>query len=88
MLFIQCAIATISQQCASLENPLKLIIFYNRLQSSAQICYIGHFIRASSLDVEDLFKRFLLKSPDVRLWSLYLSYVRYCTSSIVYLHMC
>ena len=88
MLFVWCAIATISQQCASLENPLKLIIFYNHLQLSAQIRYIGHFIRASSLDVEDLFKRFLLKSPDVRLWSLYLSYVRYCTSSIVYLHMC
>ncbi|KAH0586846.1 mRNA 3'-end-processing protein RNA14 [Termitomyces sp. J132] len=46
--------------------------------SSAQIRYIGHFLQDPSLfgEAEDLFKKFLVKSPEVDLWKFYLTYVR------------
>ncbi|KAG5340689.1 hypothetical protein C0989_000732 [Termitomyces sp. Mn162] len=46
--------------------------------SSAQIRYIGHFLQDPLYcdETEDLFKKFLVKSPEVDLWKLYLTYVR------------
>ncbi|KAG6884913.1 hypothetical protein C0993_007280 [Termitomyces sp. T159_Od127] len=46
--------------------------------SSAQIRYIGHFLQDPSTfgEAEDLFKKFLVKSPEVDLWKFYLTYVR------------
>ncbi|KAG6837133.1 hypothetical protein H0H93_014038 [Arthromyces matolae] len=46
--------------------------------SSAQIRYIGHFLQDPSTfsEAEDLFKKFLVKSPEVELWKFYLVYVR------------
>ncbi|KAG6841341.1 hypothetical protein C0991_012166 [Blastosporella zonata] len=46
--------------------------------SSAQIRYIGHFLQDQSTfpEAEELFKKFLVKSPQVDLWKFYLTYVR------------
>ncbi|KAG6887539.1 hypothetical protein C0995_014547 [Termitomyces sp. Mi166 len=46
--------------------------------SSAQIRYIGHFLQDPLMfgEAEDLFKKFLIKSPEVDLWKFYLTYVR------------
>ncbi|KAG6910176.1 hypothetical protein DXG01_012625 [Tephrocybe rancida] len=46
--------------------------------SSAQIRYIGHFLEDPGTfgEAEELFKKFLIKSPQVDLWKFYLTYVR------------
>ena len=47
-------------------------------KSSAQIAYINHFLNPERFRyAESLFQRFLVKSPAVDLWKLYLSYIRF-----------
>ena len=56
------------------------------LQSSAQTRYGIHVIQDPSIsdEVEDLFKRFFDKWPEVPLFKLYLAYVKYVTLSFMY----
>ncbi|KDR71055.1 hypothetical protein GALMADRAFT_254221 [Galerina marginata CBS 339.88] len=45
--------------------------------ATAQIHYITHFTNEQATDkVEELFKKFLVRSPCVELWAFYLTYVR------------
>ncbi|KAF9567671.1 Suf-domain-containing protein [Agrocybe pediades] len=45
--------------------------------ATAQIQYISHFVGdQSSEKAEDLFKKYLMKSPWVELWNFYLTYIR------------
>ncbi|VDB95403.1 unnamed protein product [Peniophora sp. CBMAI 1063] len=49
---------------------------------TAQIAYVNHFINPGQYQfAEELFKRFLLVSPHIDLWRVYLSYVRRINSS-------
>ena len=46
-------------------------------QASAQIAYVNHFTNPGQYQyAEELFKRFLLHSPAVDLWKVYVTYVR------------
>lgn len=54
------------------------------LQATAQIQYITHFVNDESTfeHAEELFKKFLIRSPCVELWNFYLTYVRCVLFSI------
>ncbi|KZV73632.1 Suf-domain-containing protein [Peniophora sp. CONT] len=57
-----------------------LLVYPNTV--AAQIAYVNHFINPGQYQfAEELFKRFLLSSPHVDLWRVYLSYVRRINSS-------
>jgi len=47
-------------------------------QATAQIQYISHFVNDPDTfeRAEDLFKKFLIKSPFIELWAFYLTQVR------------
>jgi cleavage stimulation factor subunit 3 len=47
-------------------------------QATAQIQYISHFVNDPDTfeRAEDLFKKFLIKSPFIELWVFYLTQVR------------